>query len=81
MQERRRSTRSRVRKSAKLVLGVSSVIDCVVRDLTNVGAQIQIPGTTDLPANLDMSFDGGRSLRPCRVVWRTLDETGVEFSG
>jgi hypothetical protein len=81
MQERRRSTRSRVLKSAKLVFGTSSVIDCVVRNLTNVGARIQIPSATDLPQRLNMTFDGGRSLRPCRIVWRTLNETGVEFSG
>ena len=81
MRERRKNSRSRVLKSAKLILGSSSVIDCVVRNLTNVGARIQIPSTTDLPENMDMTFDGGRSLRPCRIVWRTLDETGVEFSG
>ena len=81
MLERRRSTRSRVLKTAKLVLGTSSVIDCVVHNLTSVGARIQIPSATDLPQRLNMTFDGGRSLRPCRIVWRTLNETGVEFSG
>ena len=40
MQERRKRPRLRVLKSAKLVLGKSSVFDCVVRDLTNVGAGI-----------------------------------------
>ena len=79
MSERRNNTRSRVLKSAKLIVGRSSTIDCVVRNLTNVGARIQIPNTTDLPEKLDMTFDGGRSLRPCRIVWRTLNETGVEF--
>jgi len=80
MQERRRSARSRVIKGAKLVLGASLVIDCVVRNLTNVGARIQISNTTDLPESLELTFDGGRSYRPCRIVWRTTDETGVEFS-
>jgi hypothetical protein len=42
--ERRKAGRSRVLKSAKLVLG-----------------------------------DGGYSIRPCRLVWRTVTETGVEF--
>jgi hypothetical protein len=80
MQERRRSARSRVVKGAKLVLGASLVIDCVVRNLTNVGARIQISNTTDLPESLELTFDGGRSYRPCRIVWRTTNETGVEFS-
>ena len=27
-----------------------------------------------------MTFDGGRSIRPCRLVWRTFSGAGVEFS-
>ena len=79
MQERRKRPRLRVLKSAKLVLRKSSVFDCVVRDLTNVGAGIEIPNTIDLPEVLEMTFDGGRSIRPCRLVWRTFSRTGVEF--
>jgi hypothetical protein len=37
-QERRKVTRTRVLKAAKMLLGKSSVIDCVARDLTNSGA-------------------------------------------
>jgi len=79
MQERRKRTRSRVLKRAKLVRGKSSMIDGVVRNLTNVGARIEVPSTIDLPEAFDLTFDGGRSMRPCRLVWRTLNETGVEF--
>ena len=79
MQERRERPRSRVLKSAKFVLSKSSVFDCVVRDLTNVGAGIEIPNAVDLPEVLGMTFDGGRSIRPCRIVWRTFFRTGVKF--
>ena len=79
MQERRKRPRLRVLKSAKLVLRKSSVFDCVMHDLTNVGAGIEIPNTIDLPEALEMTFDGGRSIRPCRLVWRTFFRTGVEF--
>lgn len=79
MQERRKRPRLRVLKSAKLILGKTSIFDCVVRDLTNVGAQIEIPNTIDLPDLLEMTFDAGHSIRPCRLVWRSLSETGVEF--
>jgi hypothetical protein len=79
MQERRRRPRMRVLKSAKLILGGSSVFDCVVRDLTNLGAGIDIPKAIDLPEVLEMTFDDGRSIRACRRVWRTLSKTGVEF--
>lgn len=79
MAERRKHPRSRVLKSAKLILGSSSVIDCVVRNLTNIGARIVVQNTTTLPEHLHLTFDGGRSNRACKVVWRRLNETGLEF--
>jgi hypothetical protein len=56
--ERRNSARSRVLKSAKLVLDRSSIIDCVVRNLTNSGARIQMANTVDMTKNFEMSFEG-----------------------
>ena len=79
MAERRKHTRSRVLKSAKLVLESSSVIDCVVRNLTNIGARVVVQNTSNLPERLHLTFDGGRSNRACKVVWRRLNETGLEF--
>jgi hypothetical protein len=80
VQERRKHQRLRVFKSVKLVFGNASVLDCVVRDLTTVGARLEIPNTIDLPQVFEMTFDGGRSIRSCRLVWRTSSGTGVEFS-
>jgi hypothetical protein len=77
--ERRKSGRSRVLKSAKLVLERSSIIDCVVRNLTNKGARIQIANTVNLPRAFEMTFDGGYSIRSCRLIWRSVTETGIEF--
>jgi hypothetical protein len=57
--ERRGNTRSRVLKGAKLFLGNSSTIDCVVRDVTNSGARIHLPDTVGLPEVFDLTFDGG----------------------
>lgn len=79
MAERRKNPRSRVLKSAKLVLGRSSVIDCVVRNLTNIGACVVVQNPIMLPEHLHLSFDGGRSNRQCKVVWRRLNEIGLEF--
>jgi hypothetical protein len=79
MSERRKVPRLRVLKGVKIVLGTSSVLDCIVRDLTNIGARISITNALDLPEVVDVTFDGGRTFRPCRLAWRTLDETGVEF--
>ncbi len=56
-----------------------SVIGCVVRNLTNIGARLEIPPTFDPPEIFNMTFDGGRSIRPCRLAWRTSNEMVVEF--
>ena len=77
--ERRKTDRSRVLKGAKLVLEKSMMIDCVVRNLTNIGARIHIPNTVELPKAFGLTFDGGYSIRDCRIVWRTVAETGVAF--
>jgi hypothetical protein len=55
------------------------MINCVVRNLTNAGARVEIPIEVDLPEALALTFDGGYSLRPCRIVWRRETETGVKF--
>ena len=70
---------SKVLKGAKIILGTSSVIDCVVRNVTNSGARLQIANTIELPEGLSLTFDGGYSMRPCKVIWRSVAETGVEF--
>lgn len=79
MQERRKLARSRVFKSAKLVVGTTSVVDCVVRNLTNAGARIEVSSTAGLPEILVLTFDGGHSMRSCQLRWRTHNETGVKF--
>jgi hypothetical protein len=79
MQDRRKSARTRVFKNAKLFIGTSSVVDCLVGNLTNTGARVQIANTIDLPEELGITFDGGYSVRSCRPIWRTANEAGVEF--
>ena len=77
--ERRSTARSRVLRGAKLVLGKSSMEDCVVRNVTNAGARIHISKAVDLPEAFDLTFDGGYSFRHCRIIWRSATETGVQF--
>ena len=79
MQERRKLTRTRVLKGAKILLGKSSVIDCVARDLTNKGAGLDVPNTIGLPETVDLTLDAGHSIRRSRLIWRKLNKTGVEF--
>lgn len=80
MVERRKIARARVLKRAKLVIGTASTIDCVVRNLTNIGARVQIANTIDLPQDsIGLTLDEGYTIRPCRIAWRSVTETGVQF--
>lgn len=77
--DRRRYSRVRVRKGAKIILGTTSVLDCVVHDLSGAGARIEIEDAMTLPEAVDVTLDGGHTFRPCRLKWRTSSQTGVEF--
>jgi PilZ domain len=78
MQERRRIHRTRVFKAAKL-FGPACAADCVVWDISAVGARLVLASTAAIPGTFDLSFDGARTLRACRVVWRSPMEIGVQF--
>ena len=79
--EQRRAQRTRVLKGAKIILNSStSLLDCSVRNLTNLGACLQIASPLGIPQQFDVTFDCARSRRPCRVIWRTSKQLGVEFA-
>jgi hypothetical protein len=59
VQERRKSGRARVLKGAKLVVGKASILDCVVRNLNNVGARVELTNSASVPENAQLTFDGG----------------------
>src|SRR5436190_16161119 len=79
MQERRQVQRTRVLKGAKILLNHhASVIDCTVRNLTNLGACLQVATPLGIPESFDLSFDA-QSCRRCRVVWRNENKLGISF--
>jgi hypothetical protein len=80
MEERRTIQRTRTLKSARIAFNhSSSVIDCTVRNLTNVGACLHVTSSLGVPETFDLMFDSIRAHRPCRVVWRTETKIGVAF--
>jgi hypothetical protein len=80
MEERRRLTRYVVFKPAKIGYDdQSSLIDCIVRDLSSGGACLQFPASLQAPESFELSFDNFRSTRACHVAWRQTDRLGVCF--
>lgn len=80
MQEHRLHPRTRIAKAAQL-FGTAHLEDCIVHDISAAGARLTMASTRSIPDTFDLSFDGARTLRPCRVVWRTAGEIGLQFEG
>lgn len=56
------------------------MFDCIVRDISVGGARLAMVSTAGISEKINLSFDGLHTIRPCRVVWRTLTDLGVEFT-
>lgn len=83
MLERRAVARTRVRRNAEIVLSrrpsAAATLPCLLRDLTSIGACLSVAGPDRVPDTFELTLDRGRSLRPCRVRWRSGDRMGVSF--
>jgi hypothetical protein len=78
--ERRSVGRTKIQKGALLFFSEKTgVQSCTVRDVTNVGAGIRAPNLQIMPLEFALSFDGFRTVRMCRLIWRQADFHGVSF--
>jgi hypothetical protein len=78
--DRRNVERTRVQRGAKIIGPRNAqLIHCTVQNLTSGGACLKVANTAGVPQNFDLTFEQGRTRRPCRVVWHTNDEIGVSF--
>ena len=78
--DRRNVQRTRVLRCAKIIVPRRSpVIHCTVQNITSVGACLQMANTSGVPPTFELTFEHGRTRRPCRVIWRTNDRLGVTF--
>jgi hypothetical protein len=82
MEEKRKDRRTRVLKGGKIVFNQRlSSFDCIVRNLSDGGACLQLASPIGFPTTFELTLDGGRVLQPCRVVWHAVDRIGVAFNG
>jgi hypothetical protein len=78
MRNDRRAPRRRTLKSGIIILGRNAQLSCVVRDLSESGARLEIQGTYAIPLAFQFAMTG-LPQRTCKMVWRTDREIGVEF--
>ena len=58
--------------------GIRGVHPCVVRDINALGACVSTPYYM-FASDFDLSFSGFHRAFRCRVVWRRVTTSGVEF--
>ncbi len=81
MQERRRSTRHRSYLGGKMVFNSpSSIVDCLIRNLTDEGARVECPPFTLLPRDVDLTIECKGLQTRARVVWRKNAQVGLAFA-
>ena len=78
--ERRAIGRTTINRGVLMYFkGQKGVQECNVRDVTNHGAGIRFNCLAILPCEFGISFDGFRTMRRCRLIWREGDFVGVAF--
>jgi len=74
MDEHRIANRQRVLKGGTIEFG-GGAIDCMVRNISDTGAALDVTSPLGIPAQFTLVTDGNHL--PCRVVWRKEKRIGV----
>lgn len=78
--DKRRSRRRQMRYTAVLVLDGETQRGCVLSDISDTGARIDVATADELPDRFTLLLSGnGSPRRHCRVVWRQPTQVGVDF--
>jgi hypothetical protein len=78
MNEMRAAQRNRVLKAGKIEFG-SSVINCMVRNITELGAMIDMTSPIGIPDHFTLALQTDGVRKYCRIVWRNDKRIGVAF--
>lgn len=78
MQEHGAAQRRRMLKAATISFG-GGAIDCIVRNLSETGASLEVISPVGIPDRFTLVVDADRSKLPCRIVWRREKRIGVRF--
>jgi hypothetical protein len=77
--EQRRQPRLPVHIAAKMNVG-GSLLECLVLDISISGARVAVETPNDIPDRISICMTTrGFPIHPCRVIWRSGCEIGVEF--
>jgi hypothetical protein len=78
MDERRTSPRHRVLKAGTIEFS-GSKIDCVIRNISDTGAAIEVKTPIWFPDAFVLGVPSDGSARRCHIIWREDKRIGVAF--
>jgi hypothetical protein len=78
--DNRKSRRRPIRYSAWMALDNDKLHGCVLSDISDTGARLDVEDSKALPDHFMLLLSGtGSARRSCRVIWRAPAQIGVAF--
>jgi len=78
MDPHRIAARRRILKAGSIECG-GGVIDCIVRNLSETGAALEVVSPLYIPDRFTLMVRTDQLKRPCHIVWRKAKRIGVAF--
>jgi two-component system cell cycle response regulator len=73
--------RKRTLKEAKIILTDWTVMDCVIRDISEKGARLVLGDAITLPPEFRLHIVSSNTIVPVHVLWQRGTAAGVGFTG
>ena len=78
--DKRKTHRRQLRYTAWISLGPKKLQGCVVADISDSGARLDVENSKTVPDQFVLLLSAsGKAKRKCRLVWREGTQIGVEF--
>lgn len=79
MIEKRKSVRHKVYKAATIAFNRAAGIDCIVRNMSDGGACLDVASPLGIPDDFALRITSEHVTRTCHVVWKAERRIGVAF--
>ena len=81
LKDKRKAPRKAMRFSAWVTMPDKSLHGCVLADISDTGARLDVEDAKKVPDRFMLFLSGrnGKARRYCHVVWRAPEQLGVEF--
>ena len=79
MPEQRTPQRHRVLKTGTIAFDRATGIDCVVRNVSNTGANLEVASPVGIPDVFTLIIPKDGVTRLCEIAWRSARRVGVRF--